>query len=74
MTDNNTDGNKTRINDVDRLYDLIIMWDSPVDYYVGITEQFEILESYYINNNNVVSINKDENCYVIIRLIFDDGG
>ena len=33
VTDNNTDGDKTRINDVDRLYDLIIMWDNPVDYY-----------------------------------------
>ena len=30
VADNNTDGNKTRINEVDRLYDLIIMWDSPV--------------------------------------------
>ena len=37
MTDNNTDGDKTRINDVDRLYDLIIMWDNPVDNYAGKT-------------------------------------
>ena len=30
VTDNSTDGDKTRINYVDGLYDLIIMWDSPV--------------------------------------------
>ena len=32
------------------------------------------VKSYYINNNNVMSVMKDENCYVKIRLIFDDGG
>ena len=53
---------------------MIIRWDSLVDYYVGIKEQFEILKSYYINKNNVMSIHKDENCYVKIRLIYDDGG
>ena len=52
-TDNNTDDDKTRITDGDRLYDRIIMWDNPVDYYVGITEQFKILNSYYNNNNKM---------------------
>ena len=50
---NNTDGDKTKINYVDRFYDLIIMWDNPVNYYVGFTEQFEILENYYINEGSV---------------------
>ena len=46
-TDNNTDGDRTRITDVDRLYGRTIMWDNPVNYYVGITEQFKILLYYY---------------------------
>ena len=33
-----TDSDRTRITDVDRLYDRIIMWDNPVNYYVGITK------------------------------------
>ena len=57
-----------------KIYDLIITWDNPVNYYAGFTEQFEILENYYINNNSELSVSKDDNCYIKIRLIFDDGG
>ena len=39
----------------------------------GITEQFKILNSYYIDNNKI-SLFENENCYVKIRLNFDDGG
>ena len=74
VIDNNTDGDKTKINDLERLYDLIMMWDSPVNYYVGFTEQAEILKDYFINNNNVRSAIKDDSCYVKVRLISDDGG
>ena len=49
------------------------MWNNPVDYYMGFTEQLEILTGYYINNNDVRSVIKD-NCYIKIRLLYDDGG
>ena len=48
--------------DVDRLYDLIIMRDNPVDYYVGITEQCETVNNYY-NNNNKMKVIKSELYY-----------
>ena len=70
----NTDGDKTKTNDVDRFYDLIIMWDNPLGYYVGFMEQIEILENYYINNNNEVSVSKDDKGYIKIRPLYDDGG
>ena len=56
----NTYGDKTKINDVDRFYDLIITWDNPVNYYVGSMEQLEILENHYIKNNNELSVSKDD--------------
>ena len=74
VIDNNTDGDKAKINDLDRIYDLIIMWDNPVNYYVGFMEQFEILENHYINNNNEWSVSKDDKYYIKIRLLHDDGG
>ena len=45
----------------------------PLDYYAGITEQCEIVNSYY-NNNNKMKIIKSEVCYKNIRLTYDDGG
>ena len=57
-----TDGDQTKINDVDRLYDLIIMWNNPVNYYVDFTEQFEVLENYYIKFNKL-SVDKNDLCY-----------
>ena len=59
---NNTDGDMTKINDVERFYDLTIV------------EQFEILENYHNNNNNKLRVEKNEECYKYIRLLFDDGG
>ena len=41
---------------------------------MGCTEQFEILENYYINNNNKLSVSKDDNYYIKVRPIHDDGG
>ena len=49
------------------------MWDNPVDYYMGITEQFKMLNSYY-NNNNKIKVIKNELCYIKKSLLFDDGG
>ena len=68
-----TDRHQTKITDVDRCYDLIMMWNNPVNYYVGITEQFEVLENYYIEFNKL-SVDKNDLCYKYIRLLFDDGG
>ena len=50
------------------------MWDNPVDDYVGCAEQVERLMNYDINNNNERSVIKDENCYIKVRLLYDDGG
>ena len=36
--------------------------DNPVDYYVGFTEQFEILTGYYISSNDIVRASKNEKC------------
>ena len=41
---------------------------------MGFAEQVEILKNYYINNINEMSVSKDDNCYVKVRLIYDDGG
>ena len=73
MTDNNTDGDKTRITDVDRLYDLIIMWGNPVKHCYEVMEPFEKTNSYY-NSNNKMHLIINELCRRKTRLLFDDGG
>ena len=74
MTDDNTDGDRSRISYIDRLYDTIIMWDNPINYYVGTTKQCELLDSYYKNNNKIKIIKNELCCNKIIRLIYDGGG
>ena len=49
----------------------LIKRNNPIDYY-GITNTE--LMGYYINNNNEMIVSKDENCYVKVRLIYNDGG
>ena len=71
MTDKN-DGDWT-LTKVDMAYDRIIMGDNPVNYYYGIMDGMNS-NGYYINGNNKRNLNKNENCYIKIRLIFDDGG
>ena len=63
---NNTKGELT-IPNVDRFYELIVGNDV-VKYYVDTID-----DNGYYNHNNDMYVNKDENCYVKIRLIFDDG-
>ena len=73
VTDNNTDGDKTRITDVDRLYNLIIMCGNPVKHCYEVMEPFEKTNSYY-NSNNKMSLIVNELCRRKTRLLFDDGG
>ena len=71
-TNNNTERDWTKNTNVYGFYDLI-MESNLLNYSCGIGDKPKV-KSYYINNNNVMSVIKDENCYVKIRLIFDDGG
>ena len=68
---NNIKGDWTKITNVDKVYEIIIR-NNPIDYY-GIMKNTE-LTGHYIKNNNVMRVNKDENYYVKIRWIYDDGG
>ena len=69
MLTNNTKRDWTKITNVDGFYELI-GGNNVVKYYVDIINE----NGHYNNNYNVMSINKDENCYVKVRLIYDDGG
>ena len=69
----NTNGHWIRKTKADRIYDKIIMGSNPVNHCNGIMEQFKKLNSYYVDNN-IMSLIKDEKCYIKIRLLFDDGG
>ena len=69
---NDTEGALT-IPDVDTAYDKIIMGDDPGNYYYVIVEKTSFY-GYYINNSNILNLNKNELCMFNIRLIFDDGG
>ena len=41
---------------------------------MGSMEQLEILENHYINNNNELSVSKDNKHYIKLRLLQVDGG
>ena len=69
MVTKNTDGDRTKNTNVDGLYELI-MGSNLGNYSCDIGDE-SIVKSYYIN---VMSINKDDKCYVKVRLIYDDGG
>ena len=66
MLNKNTDGDRTEITNVDGFYELI--GNNGVKYYVD--------NGHYNNNNNnsVTSVSKDDNYYIKIRLLYDDGG
>ena len=59
------------MSNVDKFYDIIIR-KNPIDYY-GIMNNTDLM-GHYIKNKNIMYVNKNENCYVKIRLNFDDGG
>ena len=70
---NETNRDLTNDIDEDMDYDKIIMGDDPKNYYSGIMEKTNFY-GYYTNNSHMMNVNKNEMCYVGIRLIFDDGG
>ena len=61
------------IPDVDMTYEKIIMRDNPGNYYYGKTDK-KVFNDYHTNGNHTRYVNKNEMGYVIIKLIFDDGG
>ena len=71
-TDKNTKRDWTKITNVDGFYELI-MGSNLVYYSCDIGEESKV-KGYYVNNNNVIRVSKDENYYVKIRWIYDDGG
>ena len=64
MLTKNTDGDKTKNTKVDGFYELI--GNNGVKYYVD--------NGHYNNSNSVTSVSKDDNCYIKVRLLYDDGG
>ena len=41
-----------------------------VNYCVNVINE----SNHYNNNNSVTSVSKDDNCYIQVRLLYDDGG
>ena len=68
-----TYGDLTKNNNVDLVYDKIIMGGNPMYYYYGTMEHIN-LYGYYTNDSHMMCINKIEKCYKKIRLLYDDGG
>ena len=69
----NTNGEWTKNTNVDMTYDKVIMGGNPTHYYYGTMEKTN-LYGYYTKDSHMMCINKNEQCYVQKRLIFDDGG
>ena len=69
MLNKNTDGDRTRNTNVDRLYELMV--DTNVDNYcVNVINE----SSHYNVQYNLKYVDKNDLCYKYIRLIYDDGG
>ena len=71
MLTNNTDRDWTKITNVDKVYE-IIKGSNPINY-KGIMNDIELM-GYYNNNNNKLSVSKNEKCYKKVRLLYNDGG
>ena len=69
MLTKNTKRDWTKITNVDGFYELI-GGNNVVKYYADIING----NGHYNNHYNVMRVSKDENCYVKVRLIYDDGG
>ena len=67
----NTDGDCRKLTNVDKVYE-IINGDNPINYN-GITNDIDLM-GYNNNNNNKLSVSKDDNHYIKVRLMYDDGG
>ena len=59
-------------NNVDMIYDKIIMRVNPMYYNYGTMEYIKFY-GYNTQDSHMLRINKIEQCYVQKRLIFDDG-
>ena len=69
-----TEGDWTKINNADLVYDkIIIMGNNPMYDYCGKMNELKFY-GYYTQDSHMRYVNKIENCYVKPRLIFDDGG
>ena len=71
MLTKNTDGDWTKLTNVDKVNEKIKR-DNPINYN-GIMNDIDLM-GYYINNKNVVYVDKNDLCYKNIRLLYDDGG
>lgn len=69
MLTKNTKRDWTKITNVDGFYELI-GGNNVVKYYADIIND----NGYYNNNYNVMRVIKDDNCYVKVRRIYNDGG
>ena len=74
MLNKNTDGDKTRFPNVDRLYEIMIMWGKPIKHCYWIMETFENTDSYYNNKNNKLKVDKSDLCFKYVRCLYNDGG
>ena len=59
MLTKNTDGDRTKITNVDRFYELMVD-KNVVNYSVDVINE----SSHYNNNNRVTSVSKDDNYYI----------
>ena len=76
MLNKNTDGDRTEMTNVDRLYEIIIMWGKPIKHCYWIMETSENTDrpSYYNNKNNKSKIDKNDLCFKYVRYLYYDGG
>ena len=70
MLTKNTDGDWTKITNIDKVYEIIKGNNSR--NHNGIMNDRELMG--YYNNNNKLSVSKDERCYKKLRLLYNDGG
>ena len=69
---NNTDGDWTIITYVDKVYEILI-GNNPINHN-GIMNGIKVMDDYYNNNNNRLSVYNNDACYKYTRYIYDDGG
>ncbi len=72
MLTNTTDGDGTKIPNLDQVYEMI-KGNNPIKYNGTMTE-IEKMGYNNNNNNNKLSVSKNEKCYKKLRLLHDDEG
>ena len=68
----NTDGDLTKNNNVNLIYNAVTMRGNPIYYYFGTIEHINFY-GHDTQDSHILCINKIEKCYVQKRLIFEDG-